>query len=79
MENIQAITEMIVSLYGKYGNADYIGEPVSQLEHMCQSAQLAEAEGFSEEVILAAFFHDIGHLCEHFMPVAFMGGYGVVD
>jgi phosphonate degradation associated HDIG domain protein len=79
MENIQAITEMIVSLYGKYGNADYIGEPVSQLEHMCQSAQLAQAEGFSEEVILAAFFHDIGHLCEHFMPVAFMGGYGVVD
>ena len=79
MENIQVITEMIVSLYGKYGNADYIGEPVSQLEHMCQSAQLAQAEGFSEEVILAAFFHDIGHLCEHFMPVAFMGGYGVVD
>lgn len=79
MENIQAITEMIVSLYGKYGNADYIGEPVSQIEHMCQSAQLAEIEGYSEEVILAAFFHDIGHLCEHFMPVAYMGGYGVVD
>lgn len=79
MELVQSNIALIISLYQKYGNADYIGEPVSQLEHMCQSAQLAEAEGFSEEVILAAFFHDIGHLCEHFMPVAYMGGFGVVD
>ncbi len=79
MELVKSNIALIISLYEKYGNADYIGEPVSQLEHMCQSAQLAEAEGYSEEVILAAFFHDIGHLCEHFMPVAFMGGYGVVD
>ncbi len=79
MEDIQAIKEKIISLYWKYGNADYIGEPVSQLEHMCQSAQFAETEGYSEEIILAAFFHDIGHLCEHFMPVAYMGGFGVVD
>ncbi|OYU55754.1 MAG: phosphohydrolase [Chitinophagaceae bacterium BSSC1] len=79
MELVKSNIALIISLYEKYGNADYIGEPVSQLEHMCQSAQLAEAEGYSEEVILAAFFHDIGHLCEHFMPVAYMGGYGVVD
>lgn len=79
MELVKSNIALIISLYEKYGNADYIGEPVSQLEHMCQSAQLAEAEGYSEEVILAAFFHDIGHLYEHFMPVAYMGGYGVVD
>ncbi len=79
MEIVKSNIALIISLYEQYGNADYIGEPVSQLEHMCQSAQLAEAEGYSEEVILAAFFHDIGHLCEHFMPVAYMGGYGVVD
>ena len=46
---------------------------------MCQAAQLAEAEGYEEEVILAAFFHDIGHFCEHIMPVQQMNGYGVVD
>jgi phosphonate degradation associated HDIG domain protein len=69
----------IFELYTHYGNADYIGEPVSQLEHMCQAAELAEAEGYDEEIILAAFFHDIGHLCEHIMPVEQMGGYGVAD
>ncbi len=69
----------ILSLYERFGGDDYIGEPVSQLEHMCQCAQLAEKEGYDEEVILAAFFHDIGHLCEHIMPVAFMDKYGVAD
>jgi phosphonate degradation associated HDIG domain protein len=69
----------IFELYTNYGNADYIGEPVSQLEHMCQAAELAEEEGYEEEIILAAFFHDIGHLCEHIMPVEQMGSYGVAD
>lgn len=79
-EKAQAIVDEIFSLYEQHGNEDYIGEPVSQLEHMCQSAQLAEAEGYDEEVILAAFFHDIGHLCEHVMEnVQFMDGYGVAD
>jgi phosphonate degradation associated HDIG domain protein len=72
-------TEFIISLYHQFGDEDYIGEPVSQLEHMCQCAGLAEKEGYDEEVILAAFFHDIGHFCEHIMPVEQMNGYGVVD
>jgi phosphonate degradation associated HDIG domain protein len=71
--------EEIMALYHQYGDEDYIGEPVSQLEHMCQCAELAEEEGYDEEVILAAFFHDIGHFCEHIMPVKQMNGYGVVD
>jgi phosphonate degradation associated HDIG domain protein len=71
--------EFIISLYHQYGNEDYIGEPVSQIEHMCQCARLAEEEGYDEELVLAAFFHDIGHLCEHIMPVKQMDGYGVVD
>ena len=81
MERKQAetIVNEIFELYTDYGNADYIGEPVSQLEHMCQAAELAEAEGYSEEIILAAFFHDIGHLCEHIMVVEQMDGYGVAD
>ncbi len=71
--------EEIMALYHQFGDEDYIGEPVSQLEHMCQCAELAEKEGYDEEVILAAFFHDIGHFCEHIMPVQHMNGYGVVD
>jgi putative nucleotidyltransferase with HDIG domain len=31
---------------------------------MVQAAQLAEEEGYEEEVILAAFLHDIGHISE---------------
>ena len=73
------IVDEIFFLYEKHGADDYIGEPVSQIEHMSQAAQLAEAEGFGEEVVLAAFFHDIGHLCEHVMTVGDMNGYGVVD
>jgi phosphonate degradation associated HDIG domain protein len=78
-QQIEQTVNEIFELYQIYGVEDYIGEPVSQVEHMCQAAQLAEAEGYSEEVILAAFFHDIGHLCEHIMTVEHMDGFGVVD
>ncbi len=69
--------ELIFGFYEKHGNEDYIGEPVSQLEHMCQSAQLAEGEGFDEEVILAAFFHDLGHLITQGPTTEMMGEFGV--
>ena len=72
----QAIAE-VFGLYERHGAADYIGEPVSQIEHMSQAAQLAMAEGVDDEVVLAAFFHDIGHLCGQ--GGANMGGYGVVS
>ena len=72
----QAIAQ-VFGLYEQHGTADYFGEPVSQIEHMSQAAQLAMAEGFDDEVVLAAFFHDIGHLCGQ--GGANMGGYGVVS
>lgn len=75
--SIEARIEAIFGLYDRHGGADYIGEPVSQLEHMVQSAELAQRAGFPEEVILAAFFHDIGHLCASSGP-AQMSGYGVM-
>jgi 2-amino-1-hydroxyethylphosphonate dioxygenase (glycine-forming) len=81
MELHQAIktVDEIFGLYEQYGSADYIGEPVSQLEHMSQSANLAMVEGGDEELVLAAFFHDIGHLCEFVMPVQKMDGVGIID
>jgi 2-amino-1-hydroxyethylphosphonate dioxygenase (glycine-forming) len=72
--DIQTSISEVFGLYEQFGNADYIGEPVSQLEHMGQAAQLAEQEGFDEETILAAFFHDIGHLTP--AEAGHMGGYG---
>jgi len=73
------IADEVIGLYEKYGDEDYIGEPVSQIEHMCQCAQLAEKEEFDNEVILAALFHDIGHLCEHVIEVKHMENVGIVD
>src|SRR6187431_1174361 len=67
----------VFSLYEKFGDEDYIGEPVSQLEHMSQSAQLAMNEGYDDEVILAAFFHDIGHICVMNNEANSMNGFGV--
>lgn len=79
---IQENVDEIMSLYKNHGNEDYIGEHVSQIEHMCQCAELAEASGADEEIILAAFFHDIGHLCEFAFPekkLQHMDGVGIVD
>src|SRR5471030_3156182 len=75
----EAIVDEVFALYEKHGNEDYIGEPVSQLEHMYQAAVLAEEEGFEDEVILAAFFHDIGHLCVSDGEAKSMDGFGNVD
>ncbi len=52
----------IFGLYESIGHHEYIGEPVSILEHSLQTAYLAEKANVDEEVIIAAFFHDIGHL-----------------
>lgn len=75
MSTPEQVVEALFALYERHGDEDYIGEPVSQLEHMSQAAELALAEGFDDEVVLAAFFHDIGHLCAG----ADMGGYGVLS
>lgn len=75
----ETIVNEVFALYEKHGNEDYIGEPVSQLEHMSQAAALAEEEGFEDEVILAAFFHDIGHLCANGHEAESMDGFGNVD
>src|ERR1700744_1938593 len=78
-EQAREITDEIMRLYKEYGGAEYAGEKVSQLEHMVQAAQLAEAQGYDEEVILAAFLHDIGHISEAAKGDNEMDGYGIKD
>lgn len=70
----------IFALYEKFGHEVY-GEDVTQLEHAVQSAQLAEQEGYDDEVILAALFHDIGHICTYDDSTAArqMGNYGTMS
>jgi hypothetical protein len=43
MKTINDIIEEVFSLYEQHGSEDYIGEPVSQLEHMSQAAELARS------------------------------------
>ena len=57
---------------------DYIGEPVSQLEHALQCAALARAARAPAHEVLAALFHDIGHLIAP-AGSAEMAGLGIVD
>jgi phosphonate degradation associated HDIG domain protein len=77
--NASLIADEILDLYNRHGSEDYIGEPVSQIEHMSQCAELAMKQGYEDEVVLAAFFHDIGHMLEHEVEVKHMDGYGVAD
>lgn len=73
---IQSALDELFGIYEKRGAENYIGEAISQIEHASQSAELAEKNGEDEEVILAAFFHDIGHLCGEGEE---MNGYGKVS
>ena len=54
--------EEIFSLFDKFGQENYIGEEVTQLQHAQQAADWATREGFQESVILGAFLHDIGRM-----------------
>jgi phosphonate degradation associated HDIG domain protein len=75
----EEIIAEVFALYEQHGDEDYIGEPVSQMEHMSQAAVLAQAEGYDDEVILATFFHDIGHLCAAGNEAGSMDGMGNID
>ncbi|CAB3763378.1 phosphonate degradation HD-domain oxygenase [Paraburkholderia humisilvae] len=52
----------IRGLFEEYGSLNYGGERVSQLEHALQCGALAEQENAGDELVAAAFLHDIGHL-----------------
>ena len=58
-----ALTLMdIEALFASKGDRMYAGEPVTQLQHALQSARLAEQDGASDELVVASFLHDLGHL-----------------
>lgn len=80
-KTIDNIVDLIFSYYEKFGDKDYIGEPVTQTEHMIQAAMMAENDGKSYKTILAALFHDIGHLItfDEEIPFESMDNLGVKD
>ena len=54
--------EDIELLFSRHGNAQYSGEPVTQLEHALQTAHLAEQSDANDELVTACLLHDLGHL-----------------
>ena len=79
MKEAERIADEIIQLYVLYGGNEYSGEKVSQLEHMVQAAQLARAQGYDDEVVLAAFLHDIGHIAENLTEDIAMEKFGIRD
>jgi phosphonate degradation associated HDIG domain protein len=59
-----AAGDEILKLLRESGGQAYYGEAVTQLEHALQAAQLARDAGASEEAVVAALLHDIGHLVD---------------
>ena len=79
VQQIEKLVNEIFDLYDKHGAAEYAGEKISQLEHMSQAAQLAIEEGYDDEVVLAAFLHDVGHLLPIHDESESMDGHGMMD
>lgn len=73
------IAAEISQLYRDYGTYDYIGEKVTQTQHMIQAAMIAEQEGCDDETVIAIFLHDVGHLIGFKEGQKQMDGYGTVD
>ncbi|KIX95059.1 uncharacterized protein Z520_09369 [Fonsecaea multimorphosa CBS 102226] len=52
----------IIDILNQYGNSDYIGEPISQIEHSLQCAYLAAQNMADPQTVAAALLHDIGQI-----------------
>jgi gamma-butyrobetaine dioxygenase len=61
-------------LFDGPGTADYLGEDVTQGQHMLQAAALAETAGASPELVIATLLHDVGHFTGPLTGADLMGG-----
>ena len=64
--NRDNIVSFLGNIFEKCGDEEYLGEPVTMAQHMLQGATLAEEQGLSEEIIVGALLHDIGHFTSEF-------------
>ncbi|WP_424941166.1 (R)-1-hydroxy-2-trimethylaminoethylphosphonate oxygenase [Aliiroseovarius sp. S253] len=60
------IVDFIGGIFDRRGGEEYLGEDVTMAEHMLQGATIAEQNGQSEEIIVGALLHDIGHFTSEF-------------
>eukprot|EP00616_Rhizochromulina_sp_CCMP1243_P003009 CAMPEP_0118976016 /NCGR_PEP_ID=MMETSP1173-20130426/17557_1 /TAXON_ID=1034831 /ORGANISM="Rhizochromulina marina cf, Strain CCMP1243" /LENGTH=511 /DNA_ID=CAMNT_0006925993 /DNA_START=11 /DNA_END=1542 /DNA_ORIENTATION=- len=62
LEHLDSVERRLERLFQSFGASDYIGEPISVVEHSVQASLAARERGENEEVQVAALLHDIGHL-----------------
>lgn len=60
------IVAFLASIFDRRGGEEYLGEPVTMGQHMLQGATIAEQNGQSDEIVVAALLHDIGHFTSEF-------------
>lgn len=60
--DVLAVIERVFTLYKDYGGSNYMGESVSSLQHALQAGHSAQSANSSEEEVIGALLHDIGHL-----------------
>ena len=61
-QSVEDTVAAVMALLAGAADADYIGEPVSQLAHALQAAAAAKRAKASDDEVLAALLHDVGHL-----------------
>jgi 2-amino-1-hydroxyethylphosphonate dioxygenase (glycine-forming) len=61
-QEVQERVRVLFDFIEKQGQADYIGEAVSQLQHSLQAAQFAVDAQADDDTVLGALLHDIGRL-----------------
>ncbi|GDX27944.1 hypothetical protein LBMAG13_03680 [Actinomycetes bacterium] len=62
MKQFSSVSE-VIDIYTNFGN-EFYSEDVTQISHALQCATLAQDSGASDELIVAALLHDIGHLID---------------
>src|SRR5262245_2891360 len=62
-----SVIDEVITLFRQRGASQYGGEAVTQLEHALQAATLAQRDGATHALIVAALLHDVGHLL-HDLP-----------
>lgn len=61
---ITSAAAAVTGLLESVGAQDYLGEPVTVLDHLLQAASLAEAAAAPAALVAAALLHDAGHLLD---------------
>jgi phosphonate degradation associated HDIG domain protein len=66
-ETNDQVVDFLIDIFNSKGDELYGGEEVTQLQHGLQAAYFAEQENASNDLVVAALLHDIGHLL-HELP-----------